>query len=219
MTFARAQLLAPPIWDDFPLDHVWYYAAGSGPLMDVGVYALTALTGLFGPALRVSAMAGTIMSEHVIRTARQPGGAFATKWLTPCTSTSTFGGLFCRLRCLVVRAGQPQRNTGSVRRARHLVRRPHLCQYAHPYLSPRQWLERGRTHATLAPQRRLVSRRGPPLDCVCTIPNPSPVPPMPGTCWTSCSRRCVRRRRDRALTLQTTFQLPQRHPDEECIRR
>src|SRR5206468_704444 len=65
-TFARAQLLAPPIWDDFPPDHVWYYAAGSGPLLDVGVYALTALTGLFGPALRVGAMAATIMSEHVI---------------------------------------------------------------------------------------------------------------------------------------------------------
>jgi predicted dehydrogenase len=49
-----------------PLDHVWYYATGSGPLLDGGVYALTALTGLFGPALRVSAMAGTIMREHVI---------------------------------------------------------------------------------------------------------------------------------------------------------
>ena len=92
VTFARAQLLAPPIWDDFPLDHVWYYAAGSGPLMDVGVYALTALTGLFGPALRVSAMAGTIMSEHVIQQwSCSRAGAFATKWLTPCTSTSTLG--------------------------------------------------------------------------------------------------------------------------------
>jgi predicted dehydrogenase len=66
VTFARAQLLTPPIWDDFPPDHVWYYAAGSGPLLDGGVYALTALTGLFGPALRVSAMARTIMREHVI---------------------------------------------------------------------------------------------------------------------------------------------------------
>src|SRR5262249_44284133 len=53
VTFARAQLLAPPIWDDFSPDHVWYFAAGSGPLMDGGVYALTALTGLFGPAMRV----------------------------------------------------------------------------------------------------------------------------------------------------------------------
>jgi predicted dehydrogenase len=34
--------------------------------MDMGVYALTGLTGLFGPALRVSAMAGTIINERVI---------------------------------------------------------------------------------------------------------------------------------------------------------
>jgi predicted dehydrogenase len=79
VTFARAQLLAPPIWDDFPLDHVWYYAAGSGPLLDVGVYALTALTGLFGPALRVSAMAGTIMNEHVISNGPAAGRRFRSE--------------------------------------------------------------------------------------------------------------------------------------------
>src|SRR5262245_40464380 len=77
--FARAPLLAPPIWDDFPLDHVWYYAAGSGPLMDVGVYGLTALTGLFGPALRVSAMAGTIMNEHVIGNGPAAGRRFRSE--------------------------------------------------------------------------------------------------------------------------------------------
>ena len=79
VTFARAQLLAPPIWDDFPPDHVWYYAAGSGPLLDGGVYALTALTGLFGPALRVSAMARTIMSEHVIGNGPAAGGRFRSE--------------------------------------------------------------------------------------------------------------------------------------------
>jgi len=79
VTFARAQLLAPPIWDNFPPDHVWYYAAGSGPLMDVGVYALTALTGLFGPALRVSAMAGTIMHEHVIHNGPAAGRRFRSE--------------------------------------------------------------------------------------------------------------------------------------------
>jgi predicted dehydrogenase len=65
-TFARAQALAAPLWDGFAPDHAWYFTAGSGPLMDMGVYALTALTGLFGPALRVSAMAGTILPERVI---------------------------------------------------------------------------------------------------------------------------------------------------------
>jgi predicted dehydrogenase len=65
-TFARAQALAAPLWEGFSPDHTWYFRAGSGPLMDMGVYALTGLTGLFGPALRVSAMSGTIMKERVI---------------------------------------------------------------------------------------------------------------------------------------------------------
>jgi predicted dehydrogenase len=65
-TFARAQALAEPLWEGFSPDHAWYFAAGSGPLMDMGVYALTALTGLLGPALRVSAMSGTIMPERII---------------------------------------------------------------------------------------------------------------------------------------------------------
>lgn len=65
-TFARAQALAAPLWEGFSPDHAWYFAAGSGPLMDMGVYALTGLTGLLGPALRVSAMSGTIMPERVI---------------------------------------------------------------------------------------------------------------------------------------------------------
>ena len=65
-TFARAQMLAAPLWEGFSPDHAWYFTAGSGPLMDMGVYALTGLTGLFGPALRVGAMAGTIMPERVI---------------------------------------------------------------------------------------------------------------------------------------------------------
>ena len=94
VTFARAQLLAPPIWDDFPLDHVWYYAAGSGPLLDGGVYALTALTGLFGPASRVSAMAGTIMSEHVIGNGPAAGRRFRNEVADSVHLHLDFGGFF-----------------------------------------------------------------------------------------------------------------------------
>ena len=43
------------------------------------MYALTALTGLFGPALRVSAMAGTIMSEHVIGNGPAAGRRFRSE--------------------------------------------------------------------------------------------------------------------------------------------
>jgi predicted dehydrogenase len=95
-TFARVQLLAPATWDGLSPDQAWYFAAGSGPLMDGGVYALTALTGLFGPALRVSAMAGTIMSEHVI------GGPLAGRRLPMEVEDSVhlhldFGSLFAAL--------------------------------------------------------------------------------------------------------------------------
>jgi predicted dehydrogenase len=79
ITFARAQGLYPPIWEDFSPEHVWYFASGSGPLMDMGVYPLTALTGLFGPVLRVSAMARTVMPERVIGDGPAAGKRFATQ--------------------------------------------------------------------------------------------------------------------------------------------
>jgi predicted dehydrogenase len=78
VTFARAQALCPPIWEEFPPEHVWYFAAGSGPLMEMGVYPLTALTGLFGPALRVSATARTIMPERLIGDGPAAGTRFPT---------------------------------------------------------------------------------------------------------------------------------------------
>jgi predicted dehydrogenase len=96
-TFARTQILAPPIWEDFPPDHVWYFATGSGPLMDVGVYALTALTGLFGPALRVSAMAGTIMSERIIGDGPAAGRRFRTDVDDSVHLHLDFGRLFATL--------------------------------------------------------------------------------------------------------------------------
>jgi len=97
VTFARAQLLAPPLWEDFRPDHVWYYAAGSGPLMDGGVYALTALTGLLGPVLRVSAMARTIMSEHVIGDGPAAGRRFRSEVADSVHLHLDFGHLFATL--------------------------------------------------------------------------------------------------------------------------
>jgi predicted dehydrogenase len=94
VTFARAQGLYPPIWDDFPPEHVWYFAAGSGPLMDMGVYPLTALTGLFGPALRVSAMAKTVMPERVIADGPAAGRRFATEVEDSVHLHVDFGGFF-----------------------------------------------------------------------------------------------------------------------------
>ena len=60
----------------------------------MGVYALTALTGLFGPALRVSAMAGTIMSEHVIGNGPAAGRRFRNEVADSVHLHLDFGGFF-----------------------------------------------------------------------------------------------------------------------------
>jgi len=96
-TFARAQLLAPATWDGFSADQVWYFAAGNGPLMDGGVYALTALTGLLGPVLRVSAMAGTIISEHIIGHGPAAGRRVRTEVEDSVHLHLDFGDLFAAL--------------------------------------------------------------------------------------------------------------------------
>jgi len=44
----------------------WFYMKGGGALFDLGVYNLTSLTGLLGPARRVSAMAGVAIPERII---------------------------------------------------------------------------------------------------------------------------------------------------------
>lgn len=51
---------AGPTWG------AWYYQPGGGALFDLGVYNVTALTALIGPARRVTAMAGTVMPERMI---------------------------------------------------------------------------------------------------------------------------------------------------------
>lgn len=40
------------------IDPRWYYQRGGGPMFDMAVYALHALTGLLGPVVRLSAMSG-----------------------------------------------------------------------------------------------------------------------------------------------------------------
>jgi predicted dehydrogenase len=44
----------------------WFYQPGGGALFDLGVYDLTALTGLLGPAKRVVAMAGICVPEREV---------------------------------------------------------------------------------------------------------------------------------------------------------
>ena len=44
----------------------WYYRPGGGPMFDLGVYNVTTLTGLLGPAQRIMAMSGVAIPERVI---------------------------------------------------------------------------------------------------------------------------------------------------------
>lgn len=44
----------------------WFYRPGGGALLDLGVYNITSLTGLLGPARRVMAMAGVAIPEREV---------------------------------------------------------------------------------------------------------------------------------------------------------
>lgn len=51
---------AGPWWGE------WFYRAGGGSLFDLGVYNVTTLCALFGPARRVTAMVGTAIPEREV---------------------------------------------------------------------------------------------------------------------------------------------------------
>jgi predicted dehydrogenase len=51
---------AGPWWGE------WFYRPGGGSLFDLGVYNVTSLCALFGPARRVTAMVGTAIPERVV---------------------------------------------------------------------------------------------------------------------------------------------------------
>jgi predicted dehydrogenase len=53
-----------------------FYQPGSGPLLDVGVYALTVLTSVLGPVRRVTGFAGTVLPERTIRQGPNAGQTF-----------------------------------------------------------------------------------------------------------------------------------------------
>jgi predicted dehydrogenase len=61
------------------------------------VYALTSLTGLLGPVLRVSAMAGTIIREHVIGHGPAAGRRLRTQVEDSAHLHLDFGDLFAAL--------------------------------------------------------------------------------------------------------------------------
>jgi predicted dehydrogenase len=64
---ARAQSLGGvPPWEGYDSDPAPFFSAESGPLIDMAVYPLHALTGLLGPVRRVAAMARRTRQSFVI---------------------------------------------------------------------------------------------------------------------------------------------------------
>ena len=55
-----------PPWSGFTSDPSPFFAMGGGPQRDMGVYPLHALTGLFGPAKRVTAMSTKAQAEGFV---------------------------------------------------------------------------------------------------------------------------------------------------------
>lgn len=54
-------------------DPEFYYAAGGGPMFDMGPYYLTALVQLLGPIRRISGMTGTALTERTITSEKKHG--------------------------------------------------------------------------------------------------------------------------------------------------
>lgn len=67
--YVRARGSHPgPAWLlDFVTDPTWFYQSGAGPIFDLGVYPLTFLTGLLGPAKRIVALSGIAIPQREIR--------------------------------------------------------------------------------------------------------------------------------------------------------
>jgi predicted dehydrogenase len=55
-----------PPWGGYPSDPSPFFARGGGPLADMGVYPLHAITGILGPAKRVSAFASRVQDGFLI---------------------------------------------------------------------------------------------------------------------------------------------------------
>lgn len=64
---ARGVMLAGvPPWPGYPSDPSQFFSPGGGPLVDMGIYAISAITGLLGPVTRVTAVSARVGEGFVI---------------------------------------------------------------------------------------------------------------------------------------------------------
>lgn len=72
VAFARSRSShAGPAAMSWPADPAWFYEKGAGALRDMGVYGITEVTGILGPARRVMAMSGVTRAKRTVQ-----GGPF-----------------------------------------------------------------------------------------------------------------------------------------------
>lgn len=62
---ARGSHPGPDRLMDFLTDPSWFYKPGAGPVIDLGIYQIQALTGILGPAKRVTAFGGIAIPDRV----------------------------------------------------------------------------------------------------------------------------------------------------------
>jgi predicted dehydrogenase len=78
--------------DGWPFDPSWFYQDGSGPLFDMGVYGIHEITGLLGPAKRVTAFAGITDPTRVVRGGPYAGLEMPVTTPDNCLFMLDFGG-------------------------------------------------------------------------------------------------------------------------------
>jgi len=75
LTLATAQMasMGPAGWRGYTGDPAVFYTPGVGPMVDLGVYPLHAITGMFGPAKRLQAFGGTTIPVRDVLIERLAG--------------------------------------------------------------------------------------------------------------------------------------------------
>ena len=75
IAFARAHSshFGASEFDGYTSDPTWFFKPGGGPIFDMGVYAVHTLTGLLGPAKRITSMSGIAVPERLVRSGPAKG--------------------------------------------------------------------------------------------------------------------------------------------------
>lgn len=99
LTLATAQManMGPAGWRAYTGDPSVFYKANVGPVLDIGVYPLHGITGLFGPAKRVQAMGAITIPERDVLIPRLAGQKITVEANDHMLIQLDFGGAFAQI--------------------------------------------------------------------------------------------------------------------------